>query len=35
VWLPNFSGLAILITVPSINRVGDRLRDAFDPRETW
>jgi peptide/nickel transport system permease protein len=31
-WLPTFPGLAILITVLSINLVGDRLRDALDPR---
>jgi peptide/nickel transport system permease protein len=33
-WLPTFPGLAILITVLSINLVGDRLRDALDPRAT-
>ena len=33
-WLPTFPGLAILITVLSINLVGDGLRDAFDPRST-
>jgi ABC-type dipeptide/oligopeptide/nickel transport system permease subunit len=33
-WLPTFPGLAILITVLSINLVGDRLRDALDPRVT-
>jgi ABC-type dipeptide/oligopeptide/nickel transport system permease subunit len=31
-WLPTFPGLAILLTVLSINLVGDRLRDALDPR---
>jgi peptide/nickel transport system permease protein len=31
-WLPTFPGLAILITVLAINLVGDRLRDALDPR---
>ncbi len=31
-WLPTFPGLAILVTVLSINLVGDRLRDALDPR---
>jgi peptide/nickel transport system permease protein len=33
-WLPTFPGLAILVTVLSINLVGDRLRDALDPRVT-
>lgn len=33
-WLPTFPGLAILLTVLSINLVGDRLRDALDPRAT-
>jgi peptide/nickel transport system permease protein len=31
-WLPTFPGLAILLTVLAINLVGDRLRDAVDPR---
>ena len=31
-WLPTFPGLAILGTVLAINLVGDRLRDALDPR---
>ncbi len=31
-WLPTFPGLAILLTVLSINLVGDGLRDALDPR---
>jgi peptide/nickel transport system permease protein len=31
-WLPTFPGLAILTTVLAINLVGDRLRDALDPR---
>jgi ABC-type dipeptide/oligopeptide/nickel transport system permease subunit len=31
-WLPTFPGLAILATVLAINLVGDRLRDAVDPR---
>jgi peptide/nickel transport system permease protein len=31
-WLPTFPGLAILLTVLAINLVGDRLRDALDPR---
>ena len=29
---PAFPGLAILLTVLAINLVGDRLRDALDPR---
>jgi peptide/nickel transport system permease protein len=33
-WLPTLSGLAILTTVLGINLVGDRLRDALDPRVT-
>lgn len=33
-WLPTFPGLAILVTVLAINLVGDRLRDALDPRTT-
>lgn len=33
-WLATFPGLAILLTVLSINLVGDRLRDALDPRTT-
>ena len=33
-WLPTFPGLAILLTVLAINLVGDRLRDALDPRVT-
>lgn len=33
-WLPTFPGLAILTTVLGINLVGDRLRDALDPRVT-
>jgi ABC-type dipeptide/oligopeptide/nickel transport system permease subunit len=31
-WLATFPGLAILATVLAINLVGDRLRDALDPR---
>lgn len=31
-WYPVFPGLMILITVLSINFVGDGLRDAFDPK---
>jgi peptide/nickel transport system permease protein len=33
-WMPTLPGLAILLTVLSINVVGDRLRDALDPRMT-
>jgi len=33
-WLPTLPGFAILLTVLAINLVGDRLRDAFDPRTT-
>jgi len=31
-WLATFPGLAILLSVLAINLVGDRLRDALDPR---
>ena len=31
-WLALFPGLMILITVLSVNFLGDGLRDAFDPR---
>jgi peptide/nickel transport system permease protein len=31
-WLATLSGIAILLTVLAINLVGDRLRDALDPR---
>ena len=31
-WLSTFPGLAILVTVLAINLMGDRLRDALDPR---
>jgi dipeptide transport system permease protein len=31
-WIVTFPGLAILITVLSINLVGDGLRDALDPK---
>lgn len=31
-WIATFPGLAILVTVLSINLVGDALRDALDPR---
>ena len=33
-WLPTLPGFAILLTVLAINLVGDRLRDALDPRTT-
>ena len=33
-WLATLPGLAILMTVLAINLVGDRLRDALDPRTT-
>jgi ABC-type dipeptide/oligopeptide/nickel transport system permease subunit len=33
-WLATLPGLAILLTVLGINMVGDRLRDALDPRDT-
>ena len=33
-WLPTIPGLAILVTVLSINLLGDGLRDALDPRTT-
>jgi len=31
-WLATFPGLAMMVTVLSINVIGDWLRDAFDPR---
>ncbi len=31
-WLSTLPGLAICLTVLAINLVGDRLRDALDPR---
>ena len=30
-WLATFPGLAMMLTVLSINLIGDWLRDAFDP----
>jgi len=33
-WLFYFPGIFIILTVLSINFVGDGLRDAFDPRQT-
>jgi peptide/nickel transport system permease protein len=32
-WVSAFPGIAILITVMSVNMVGDWLRDALDPRQ--
>ena len=31
-WITTFPGLAIMITVMAVNRLGDGLRDALDPR---
>ena len=31
-WLGIYPGLAILLTVLSVNLVGDRVRDVFDPK---
>ena len=31
-WLTFFPGLAIMVTVMSLNLFGDGLRDVFDPR---
>ena len=31
-WISLFPGIALLITVASINLVGDHLRDMFNPR---
>ena len=31
-WITTFPGLAIMVTVLSINLLGDGLRDALDPR---
>jgi peptide/nickel transport system permease protein len=31
-WLSVFPGIALLATIASINLVGDRLRDVFNPR---
>ncbi len=31
-WIATFPGIAILVTVLSLNLMGDALRDAFDPR---
>jgi peptide/nickel transport system permease protein len=33
-WIPVFPGLAITLTVLSLNLLGDGLRDALDPRHT-
>jgi peptide/nickel transport system permease protein len=32
-WLWVSPGLAVFITVIAINTIGDRLRDAFDPKQ--
>lgn len=34
-WLVVFPGLAIFLTVIAFNLVGDRLREAMDPRRDW
>ena len=31
-WISTFPGIALLITIVSINLVGDRLRDVLNPR---
>jgi peptide/nickel transport system permease protein len=31
-WVTTFPGLAIMVTVMAVNRLGDGLRDALDPR---
>jgi hypothetical protein len=31
-WMPTFPGLAIFVTVLSLNLVGDELNDALNPR---
>jgi peptide/nickel transport system permease protein len=31
-WMTTFPGLAIMITVVSVNLIGEGLRDALDPR---
>jgi peptide/nickel transport system permease protein len=31
-WISFFPGIALLITIVSINLVGDRLRDVLNPR---
>jgi peptide/nickel transport system permease protein len=31
-WISIFPGVALLITIVSINLVGDQLRDMFNPR---
>ena len=31
-WISMFPGIALLITIVSINLVGDQLRDMFNPR---
>jgi peptide/nickel transport system permease protein len=32
IWIPFFPGLAITLTVLSVNYLGDGLRDRLDPR---
>jgi len=32
-WIATFPGLAIMITVLSMNLLGDGLRDVLDPRQ--
>ncbi|MDO9065580.1 MAG: ABC transporter permease, partial [Chloroflexota bacterium] len=31
-WATTFPGLAIMVTVLAVNRLGDGIRDAIDPR---
>jgi peptide/nickel transport system permease protein len=31
-WISFFPGIALLLTIMSINMVGDRLRDVLNPR---
>jgi peptide/nickel transport system permease protein len=31
-WISIFPGVALLVTIVSINLVGDQLRDMFNPR---
>jgi peptide/nickel transport system permease protein len=31
-WISVFPGIALLVTIMSINLVGDRLRDVLNPR---
>jgi peptide/nickel transport system permease protein len=34
-WLATFPGLAIMLTVLSINLIGDYLREVFDPKQRF